>query len=153
MCGETAPKVIACLAWVTMSCAKAELPIAWFEEIGPVALFCVPTPMALTLTEKLHEPLTVSVPPVNAMLLPAAVTFPHEPVSPLGVATARPEGSVSVTAMPVRTDERFGLDSEKLKVVVPPNGIELAPKPIARFGGRVPPPPPPPSPPPPPRYC
>src|SRR4051812_18676913 len=55
------------------------------------------------------------------------VPAPQEPVRPLGVATTRPAGSVSVNATPVRPLAAFGLVSVNDRLVVPFNGIVCAP--------------------------
>src|ERR1700724_1346367 len=86
----------------------------WVELMAPVVLFCVPAAMPVTLTVKLHgvtparvapERLTVPEPAVAVIVPP-----PHEPVSPLGVETTSPEGSVSVNPIPLRDVPLFGLE-------------------------------------------
>src|SRR6266851_4384733 len=109
------------------------------ELTAPVVLFCVPAAMPLTLTAKLHGALAARVAPERLTLLePAAAVIvppPHEPVSPLGVETTSPEGSVSVNPIPLREVALFGLERLNVNVVEPFNGIEAAPKDFPIVGG------------------
>jgi hypothetical protein len=94
----------------------------------------------VTLSEKAHKLFPVRAAPERpVLLLPAvAVTVPppQDPVRPLGVATTRPTGKLSVNPM---------LDSEvallfvivKLRVVLPPNCMDAAPKLLVRTGGET----------------
>src|SRR5215470_15731142 len=87
------------------------LPLS-LAEIGPVVLFCTPAATPVTFTEMVQEAFAASVPP-ERLIVPdpaaAVVVPPQELVSPLGVATCRPAGRLSVNAMPVRLSEVFGL--------------------------------------------
>ncbi len=69
--------------------------------------------------------------PAIAVIVPP----PHEPVSPFGVATTRPAGSVSVKPTPVSAVPAFGLVSVKVSVVVPFTTMLAAPKALAIVGG------------------
>src|SRR5207248_11712388 len=121
----------------TVKLATAALPAPALVEVTvPVVLSRTPAAVAVTLTANRQEPPAGSVPPVRLMLPDPAVAagvLPHEPVSPLGVATTRPAGSVSVNATPVSATES-GLVMVKLRVVVPPTGT-LAPNRLAIVGG------------------
>src|SRR5438067_1986805 len=121
----------------TVKLATAALPAPPLVEVTvPVVLSRTPAAVAVTLTANRQEPPAGSVPPVRLMLPDPAVAagvLPHEPVSPLGVATTRPSGSVSVNATPVSAVE-FGLVMVKLRVVVPPTST-LAPNRLSIAGG------------------
>src|SRR4051794_40089735 len=110
----------------TVRLATAALPAPPLVEVTvPVVLRRVPAVVPVTLTTNRQEAPAAIVPPVRLTLLDPAVAvgvLPHEPVSPLGVATTRPAGSVSVNATPVSTVDGLGLVMVKLRVVVPPTG-------------------------------
>ncbi len=101
------------------------------EVIVPVVLFCTPAVVPVTFTEKVQDVLAakeapdklIEFPPAAAVIVPP----PQLPVSPFGVETVRPEGNVSVKAIPVRAVPRFGLAIVKLKEVEPFSGIVAAP--------------------------
>src|SRR5215470_17004508 len=59
-------------------------------------------------------------------------------VKPLGVATTRPEGSVSVNATPLKAMPALGLVTMKVKLVVPLSAIVAAPNDLLRDGGDTP---------------
>src|SRR5580693_4797564 len=80
--------------------------------------------MAAPPSETLPEPaVAVIVPP------------PQLPVRPLGVATTRPAGSVSVNATPVRPAVTLLFWSVKVRDVLPPTGMLAAPKALIMTGG------------------
>jgi hypothetical protein len=62
---------------------------------------------------------------------------PHDPVTPLGVDTTRPAGSVSVNPTPVNDVPEFGLVMVKLSVVVPLSETVAAPNFLPITGGAV----------------
>src|SRR5689334_8866654 len=70
-----------------------------FDEIGPVVLFCTPAATPVTFRLTVHEAFAASDPPVR-LIEPdpaAAVAVPPQLlVSPLGVGTTKPAGSVSL---------------------------------------------------------
>jgi len=116
---------------ITVMLAEAVLPVPPSVELTlPVTLFCTPSTTPITFTENVQLVLTVA--PDRLMVFdPAAAVIvppPHEPLSPLGVATAKPAGKTSVKANPcVATG--FGLVIVKLRLAtVPPVGIVDAPK-------------------------
>src|SRR6516165_8423837 len=69
------------------------------EVTSLVVLVCTPVRVPVTFTENVHDALAASVAPVRVTSWdPAAALIappPHDPVSPLGVATTSPGGSVS----------------------------------------------------------
>ena len=52
----------------------------------------------------------------------------------MGVATTRPDGKVSLKLTPVSESVEFGLVMVMLREVVPPTGIDDAPKDMATVG-------------------
>ena len=69
--------------------------------------------------------------PCVAVIVPA----PQLPVKPFGVAINSPAGSVSPKPMPLNPAAALGLVRVKLRVVVPFNGIDAAPKALLMVGG------------------
>lgn len=102
-----APKAFAIEGGVTtFTLADAVPPVPpSVDETFPVVLFFVPAVVPVTFTANVHELLAAMVAPVSvtvfvpavAVIVPAA----HAPVSPLGVETTNPEGSVSTNPFPV----------------------------------------------------
>ena len=76
-----------------------------------------------------------SVPPENVSRLPPVIVRvpPHGAVVPLGA--VRPEGSESVKARPVSATVALGFVRVRLRLVVPPTGIDPAPNALAIVGG------------------
>ena len=76
------------------------------EVIFPVVLFCSPAAIPVTFTESVHELLCAKFAPLRLITLVPCVAVsvpqPHIPLSPLGVETTSPAGSVSVNATPER---------------------------------------------------
>jgi hypothetical protein len=108
-----------------------------FDEETVTELFCMPSATPVTFTEKVQMVPAASVAPVRLTVPePAAALIvpPQVPLSPFGVATARPEGKVSVKLTPVRVDA-FALVIVKLNEVLPPTAMEAAPKPLLMAGG------------------
>src|SRR5437764_4933777 len=87
----------------------------------------------------LHAALDASVAfPTLLLALPTAAVIvppPQLPVSPLGVATTRPVGSVSVKPTPVNVVETLGLLRVKLSEVDPVSAMLRAPKQFTIVGG------------------
>ena len=94
---------------------------ASFELTVLVVLFLVPSAVLVTFTEKVQEVLAASVAPDRLTAPDAAVAVmvppPQEPVSPLGVDTIRPDGSVSVKPTPLRDVAALALVMVKLRLV------------------------------------
>jgi hypothetical protein len=76
------------------------------------------------------ERLTVAAPAVAVIVPP-----PHDPVSPFGVATVKPLGSVSVKAVPLSAVAAFAFEIVKLKLDVPPTGMVDGVNDLAIDGG------------------
>jgi len=127
---------------VTPRLAEAALPVPpLVEETAPVVLLKVPPALAVTLTLKVHDALAARVAPVR-LILPLAVVAvmappPHDPVSPLGVATVIPAGSESVNATPVNAALALGLLIVKVRLVKPPTGMLAAPNDFEIEGGAI----------------
>ncbi len=135
--------------------AEPGLPAPLSVELtGPVLFSWLPAATPTTLTWKLHDSCASSVPPERLIVLPPAVAvivppqFP--PARPFGVATASPAGRVSVKAIPVSATglsnagttaeaaKTLGLVIVKVSDVIPPIGIEVAPKAAVMVGGAIP---------------
>jgi hypothetical protein len=119
-------------AAATTTLADAVRPVPpWTEVTAPVTLFLVPTVVPVTLTLNVQDALDASDAPARVTVLDPAVAVivppPQLPVSPLGVETTRPAGSVSVTPTPVNVDA-LGLVIVRLSEVDPFNGTVPAPK-------------------------
>src|ERR1051326_1961883 len=97
--------------------------------------------MPVTFTENVQEPLAAIVPPLRLIVFVPCVAVivpaPHVPVSPFGVETTRPAGSVSLKATPVNATVVFGLLMVKLSEVEPFSGMLAAPNAFAIVGGVV----------------
>jgi hypothetical protein len=99
----------------------------------------LPDAVPVTFTLKVQEPLAATVAPLRLIVLDPAVAVmvppPHEPVSPLGVATTRPLGRLSVNATPVSVTAVFEFVIVKLRVVVPFSGMVDGVNDFAMAGG------------------
>ena len=104
-----------------------------------MVLTFVPVLVAVTLTANVHDALPASVAPDRLMLpLPGVAVMvppPHEPLEPLGVATTRPAGRVSLKPTPLRELEPLGLLTVKESEVLAPTLIEAAPNDLLIDGG------------------
>lgn len=90
----------------TLTLAEAVPPVPPFVDVTfPVVLFCVPAAAPVTFTENAHEVLCANVAPAKLMaFVPCVATIvppPQDPVSPLGVDTAKPAGSASPKPTPL----------------------------------------------------
>src|ERR1051325_2637921 len=109
-----------------------------FDEIGPVVLFCTPAAMPLTFRLMVHELFAARVPPVKLIEPdPAAAVAVPPPllVQPLGVATTKPAGSVSLKATPVSAIDVFGFAMLKVSEVEAFSRMLAAPKAFVIVGG------------------
>jgi len=85
-----------------------------------------PGDMAVTFTEKMHDPppgnVAAGEPRLMTFVPATAVIVPPSqvPIKPFGVETTRPAGSVSIKVIPVSVRLTFGFVIRKLKVVLPP---------------------------------
>src|SRR5690349_11755298 len=102
--------------------------------------------MPVTFTEKLQlafesrpRPFSeIKFVPGVAVTLPAVTPVPsvkQVPVTPFGVATVSPDGSVSEKPIFVRFVLLFGFAILKVSEVVPPTGMAAAPKALFNVGG------------------
>src|SRR5712691_5895091 len=108
----------------------------------PLVLFLVPAVVPVTLTESEQEPfagkfndatLIVLLPGLAITSTPTVVT--HVPVKPLGLATTRPLGRVSLTEMFANAILEFGLVKVKVREVIPFSGMLAAPNALEMVGG------------------
>src|SRR5262249_40150498 len=109
---------------LTVTEAVAVLPVPPLVDVtGPVTLVSRPVVVPITLTENVQLVLGAKVAPARLTLpLPAVAVMvppPHDPDSPLGVATTRTAGSGSLNATPVSA-KPLGLVTVKDSEVVPP---------------------------------
>jgi len=108
------------------------------ELTAPVVLDLVPAIVPVTFTVMEHEPLYASVPP-DRLTVPEPAVADNVPLhvllAPFGVATAKPEGRVSVKLTPVSTRPALGLLMLNVKLVEPLSGIVAAPKALLMVGG------------------
>jgi multisubunit Na+/H+ antiporter MnhC subunit len=123
----------------TVMLAEAAGPLPPSLELTAlVVLFCTPAAVPVTLTLKVQELLAVSVAPDKLITLvfcvAVMVPLPHEPVSPLGVETIRPAGSVSLKPTPVNAT-LFPFWTVKLRLVEPFRGMVAAPNVFVSVGG------------------
>jgi hypothetical protein len=100
-----APKALAIVGGeATERLAVAVLPVPPFvEETLPVVLMKLPAVEPVTLTPTVHEDAVAIVPPVRLIEPDPAIAVAVPPqvlVRPLGVATTRPAGKLSVKATP-----------------------------------------------------
>src|SRR5260370_1350216 len=136
-----APKALMMAGGVTTTrFAVAGLPVPpLVEETLPVVFTKFPDAVPVIFTVRVQVLLAATVPPVSEILpepATAVATPPQVLVSPLGVATTKPAGSVSVNATPVSaTVLAPGLVMVKVSDVVPFSGIAAAPKALAIEGG------------------
>jgi hypothetical protein len=136
-----APKTLVIVAGVaTVRFADAVLPVPPLVEVTfPVVLVKFPDVVPTTLTAIAQDALADTVPPPKLMLAEPAVAVAVPPqvlLSPFGVATIRPDGSVSVKAAPVRaTVLAAGLVSVKVSKDVPFTTIAAGVNTLAIEGG------------------
>src|SRR3954470_7031354 len=94
----------------TVTSADAPVPDPpWTDDTSEVVLLCKPDAMPVTSTENVQLLALVKVAPdsdTDPVPAPAVIVPPpHDPVSPLGSATASPDGNVSVKPTPVNDVE------------------------------------------------
>ena len=114
---------------VTVMEAFDVLPVPASVEVIVTELFFMPAVVPRTLTETVQEALPARV-PADRLTLPDPATAvavpPHVLLIPLGVATTRPAGRLSVNARPVSARLVFGFVMLKVSDVVPFSGIVAA---------------------------
>jgi hypothetical protein len=123
----------------TIRVALAVLPIPPLSEETVVLLLQSPAVVPVTLTTTSQLELGAIDPPLSEIEPDPAVAVavpPHVLLSPLGVATTNPDGSVSVNATPdSATVFSDGLVIVNVNDVVPFNGTVAAPNALAIDGG------------------
>jgi hypothetical protein len=122
----------------TSMLAVAAAAVGSFEVRVEVVLFWVPAAMPRTLTEIVQLLLAETVPPDRAIEEPPAVAVvvpPQVLVSPFGLATASPEGSVSVNAALV-SPLAFGFVMVNVRVVELPTTMLGCPNAFDNVGVR-----------------
>jgi len=113
----------------TVTEAFEVLPVPPSVELTVTLLFLVPAVVPCTFTETMHEALDAKVPPERLTEPDPAVAVAVPPQLLLrldGVATTKPEGRLSVNAIPL-AELVFGLLIVKVRLVVPFSGIVAAP--------------------------
>lgn len=137
---EDAPKALLMVGGAT-TVRVAVLLVApappWVELMVPVVLFLVPAVVPVTLTATVQFALAASE-PADRLMVPdpdVAVTVPpHTPLDPFGVDTTKPEGNVSLKAIPDNA-EALGFVIVKVRLVEPFKAIEAAPNALLIVGG------------------
>jgi hypothetical protein len=122
----------------TVRVADPVLPVPPLVDVTCTLLFCIPLLIPCTLTETAHDPLLATEPPLRLMepAPPVAINVPpHVLVAAEGVPTTIPLGNVSVNATPLNATLELGFVMVNVKVLIPPNAIELGAKPLAIDGG------------------
>src|SRR5580693_6908904 len=123
----------------TVMLAFEVFPVPPSVEATCTLLFFTPAVVPVTFNETAHEAPTASVPldkltelaPATAVAVP-----PHVLDNPLGVATTKPAGRLSVNATPVSGMAlETGLVMSKVREVDPFNGILAAPNDLVIVGG------------------
>lgn len=108
------------------------------EVIAPVVLFIVPAAVPVTFTERVQLVPAAMAPAVRLTVTEPAVavgTPPQVLANPLGVATTKPAGKLSVKATPVSAVVPFGLLIVNVSEVVPLSGMLAAPNALLMVGG------------------
>ena len=134
-----APKAFAMVGGATTVMEALDvLPVPPSVEVTVTELFFTPAVVPCTLTETVQLALAAKV-PAERLMLPepaTAVTVPLQVLfNPLGVATTRPAGKLSVKATPLSATPVFGLVMVKVSDVVPFSGMVVAPNALAMDGG------------------
>ena len=107
------------------------------EVTGLVVLVFAPAVVPVTLTWKTQNVAGPTLAPASVMALAVVVIEPPSqvPISPLGEATARPAGRVSVKPTPVSVVAPLGLLTVNCSIVVPLSGTVAAPNTLEIVGG------------------
>jgi hypothetical protein len=122
---------------VTVMEALEVLPVPLSVEVTVTELFFMPAVVPVTLTDTVHDALLARVPAERLTLDDAATAVAVPPqvlLMPLGVATTKPAGRLSVNARPVNARLAFGFEMLKVSDVVPFSGIVAAPKALVMEG-------------------
>jgi hypothetical protein len=123
---------------VTVMEAFDVLPVPDSVAVTVTELFLMPAVVPCTFTETVQDAVLASV-PAERLTLPDPATAvavpPQVLLRPLGVATTRPAGRLSVNATPVSARLVFGFVMLKVSDVVPFSGMLAAPKALVIEGG------------------
>jgi hypothetical protein len=124
----------------TVMLAEAVLPgPASFDVTLVVTLFFNPTVVPVTFTAKVQNAPAAKLAPNRLTLADPAVAVmpppPQDPVTPLGVATIRPAGKVSVKPTPLSDTLTLGLVIVKLRLVIPFSRMVGAPNALLIMAG------------------
>jgi hypothetical protein len=137
---DAAPNALLKVGGATTVMEEVEVfPVPPSVEVTVTLLLFTPAVVPVTFTLKVHCVLVARLAPLRAME-PAPETAvivppPQEPVSPLGLATVRPAGRVSVNPTPPKVMLPGGLAIVNVSEVDPPTGMVAAPKPLVMLGG------------------
>ena len=122
----------------TVMLALDVLPVPPSVEVTCTLLFFTPAVVPCTLMETTQDALAARV-PAEILACPepetAAAVPPQELVRPLGVATTKPAGRLSVNANPLSATAALGFVTLNVNEVVPFRGIVAAPKTFVIVGG------------------
>jgi len=114
-------------------------PVPPFDDvIAPLVLFLTPALVPVTVTATVQVPLAAIVPPLNDRVVSPGLgaNVPPQDVEAAGVlATANPDGRLSVNATPFSAVVVFGFVIVKVSTLVPPSGIVAASNDFAIVGG------------------
>src|SRR5258708_20195776 len=95
----------------TVTLGLEVFPVPPSVDVTCTLLFFTPAVVPVTFTDNVHEALIASVPP-DRLTVPEPATAvavpPQVLLNPLGVATTRPAGRLSVKATPVSATLAFG---------------------------------------------
>lgn len=108
------------------------------DDTAPVVLFSTAAVDPVTFTEMVQLPLAAMVPPERLTEEAPAVAVgvpPQVLLKPAGVATINPAGSGSVKATPVKATAVFGFVMVKVRLVLPPSGMDAAPNALLIVAG------------------
>ena len=122
--------------------AEAVLPLPKFDVTAVVLLFMTPGAIPTTFTLNVQDAPSASVAPVRLTVPEPAVAVmeppPQVPLKPLGVATKRPAGRLSVKPTPLTGTAVFRFVIVKLRLVLPLSGTVAAPNVLLIVGGTPP---------------
>src|SRR5258707_9811271 len=123
----------------TVILAFEVFPVPPSVEVTCTLLFFTPAVVQVTFTDKVQEVLIARVPAERLTELEPATAVPAPPqvlANPLGVATTKPAGRLSVKATPVSGMVlAAGLVMVKVSEVEPFNGMLAAPNALVMVGG------------------
>jgi hypothetical protein len=123
---------------ITATLAVEVFPVPPLVELTVTELFSVPPMVPVTFSASVQFP-RAGIEPPERLTDPdpatAVIVPPQVFVTPLGVATIKPVGMVSVKLMPVRGTVAFELEIANVKLVLVPITTDAAPKVLVMEGG------------------